>query len=325
MNIARVVLGRLGQALVVIFAVASITFFLVRLAPGDPFATAVENPNVTPEIRDQWRAAYGLDRPLGEQYARYLLALARGDLGWSFTMQRPVREALGRAIPFTLMLTGTALALSLGIGILVALIQAKAPGSAKDRALSGASLLLYSLPEFWLALVLLLVFALGLGIVPAGGAVDPLLHHRLGTWGRFVDIARHMVLPVTTLTLVAAAVVARYQRGALLDVLPEDFIRTARAKGLAENTVLYRHALRNALLPTITLVGLSLPALLTGAVFVEKIFAWPGMGLLAVNAVATRDYAVVTAVVVVAGIGVTLGSLIADVAYAVANPRLRDV
>jgi peptide/nickel transport system permease protein len=149
------------------------------------------------------------------------------------------------------------------------------------------------------------------------------MHSRMDWMGRALDTLRHLVLPAMTLTIVGAAVVARYQRGALLDVLPSDFIRTARAKGLAEPLIVRRHALRNALLPTITLLGLTIPALLAGSVFVEKIFAWPGMGLLAVNAVASRDYAMVTAVVVIAGTAVALGNLIADLLYAAADPRVR--
>jgi peptide/nickel transport system permease protein len=324
LSFARLVVARTAQAVLVVFLVATITFILIRLAPGDPFAAALENPNVTADVRAQWTRAYGLDRPVHEQYVRYLGSVARGDFGWSFSMQRPVSEAIGAALPRTVLLTGTALLLSFAIGIGLALLQARRPGSGVDRSLGGLSLLAYSIPEFWLALMLLLVFSLELGLLPAGGAADPLMHARLNWWGRVLDTGRHLVLPAATLAIVGSAVVARYQRGALLDVLPAEFIRTARAKGVSEGGVLRRHALRNALLPTITLLGLTIPTLLAGSVFVEKIFAWPGMGLLAVTAVATRDYAVVTAVVVVAGAAVAVGTLIADVLYALADPRVRD-
>jgi peptide/nickel transport system permease protein len=321
---ARLALHRTAQAIVVVYVVASLSFFLVRLAPGDPFGSAMDNPNITAEMREQWRRTYGFDRPLHEQYALYLQSLARGDFGWSFSTQRPVAEALRAAIPNTLLLAGTALLLSFAVGIGTAVLQVRRPGYFADRALSKASLLAYSIPEFWLALLLLMVFSLNLGVLPAGGAADPVLHSRMDWTGRMLDTLKHLVLPATTLTVVGAAIVARYQRAALLDVLPSDFIRTARAKGLAEPLVVRRHALRNALLPTITLLGLTIPALLAGSVFVEKIFAWPGMGLLAVNAVAARDYSVVTAVVVVAGTAVAVGSLLADLLYAAADPRLRD-
>lgn len=321
---AWLALRRGAQAVVVVFVVASLTFFLVRLAPGDPFGAAMDNPNITAEVRAQWQRSYGFDKPLPEQYALYLKAVARGDFGWSFSSQRPVSEALRAAIPNTLLLAGTALLLSFALGIGVAVLQARRPGSFTDRLLSRATLLAYSIPEFWLALLLLLVFSLNLGVLPAGGAADPVLHSRMDWLGRTLDTLKHLVLPAATLTVVGAAVVARYQRAALLDVLPSDFIRTARAKGLAEPLIVRRHALRNALLPTITLLGLTVPALLAGSVFVEKIFAWPGMGLLAVNAVASRDYAVVTAVVVIAGSAVAIGNLIADLLYAAADPRVRD-
>lgn len=324
MNLARLILARLAQAIAVIFVVATATFVLVRLAPGDPFGAVMDNPNVTAEVREQWNRSYGLDRPLPEQYARYLGAIARADFGWSFSMQRPVSEAIAAALPRTLLLTGTALFLSFAAGIAIALLQARRPGRWLDRSLGRLSLLAYSIPEFWLALMLLLVFSLELGWLPAGGAADPLLHSRMAWWGRTLDTLRHLALPATTLAVIGTAVVARYQRGALLNVLPSDFIRTARAKGVPERAVLRRHALRNALLPTITLLGLTIPTLLAGSVFVEKVFAWPGMGLLAVSAVGTRDYAVVMAVVVVAGAAVAVGTLLADLLYAVADPRVRD-
>lgn len=321
---ARLALARSAQAVVVIFVVASLTFFLIRLAPGDPFTAAMNDPGITQELRDEWRRSYGLDAPLAQQYVRYLGAVARGDFGWSFSTQRPVAEALRAAIPKTMLLAGTALLLSFAVGIGVALVQARRPGSLTDRLLNRTTLLAYSIPEFWLALLLLFVFSLKLGVLPAGGAADAVMHSRMDWMGRVLDTLRHLILPATTLTLVGAAVVARYQRGALLDVLPSDFIRTARAKGVAEPSIVRRHALRNALLPTITLLGLTIPALLAGSVFVEKIFAWPGMGLLAVNAVASRDYAMVTAVVVIAGTAVAVGNLIADLLYATADPRVRD-
>jgi peptide/nickel transport system permease protein len=324
LNIARLVVARSAQAMAVIFFVVSITFVLVRLAPGDPFAAVMDNPQITAEVRAEWGRAYGFDRPVPEQYVRYLGEVARGNFGWSFSMQRPVAEAVRDALPRTLLLTGTALLLSFAAGIGIALLQARRPGGPVDRSLSGASLLAYSIPEFWLALMLMLVFSLELGLLPAGGASSPLLHAQAGLWERTVDTLRHLALPATTLAIIGAAVVARYQRSALLNVLPSDFIRTARAKGVPERVVLRRHALRNALLPTITLLGLTLPTLLAGSVFVEKVFAWPGMGLLAVNAVATRDYAVVTAVVIVAGTAVAIGTLLADLLYVAADPRVRD-
>lgn len=319
----RYIAQRLGQAVMIVVIVAVITFVLIHLAPGDPFSAVVDNPNVSESVRATLRAQYGLDRPLPEQFLRYGEALARGELGWSFSYERPVREVLATALPNTLLLMGVALLGSFALGILVALIQVARRGSFTDHALSGISLFFFSMPDFWLAILTLLAFTYWLPIFPVGGAVDPVMHEYLGWGGRVVDRLRHLALPALTLTVLASAAVARFQRAALLDVLPADYIRTARLKGLTERQILRRHALRNALLPIITLIGLSFPALLTGAFFIEKIFAWPGMGLAVVSAIGTRDYPLVVGGVIIGSIMVALGSLLADLLYAWADPRLR--
>ena len=319
----RYIARRLAQAAVIVAIVATITFVLIHLAPGDPFSAVVDNPNVSEKVRATLRAQYGLDRPLPEQFARYIGALAHGELGWSFSHQRPVSEVLARALPNTLLLMGVALVGSFAFGILIALVQVARRGSVTDHALSGISLFFFSMPDFWLAILSLLAFTYWIPIFPIGGAVDPVMHEYLGLAGRIADRLRHLALPALTLTLLASASVARYQRAALLDVLPADYIRTARLKGLTEGEILRRHALRNALLPIISLIGLSFPALLTGAFFIEKIFAWPGMGLAVVSAIGTRDYPLVVGGVIIGSIMVTAGSLLADLLYAWADPRLR--
>lgn len=308
----------------IVAIVAAITFTLIHLAPGDPFSAVLDNPNVSEKVRQTLRAQYGLDRPLPEQFVRYVGSLARGNLGWSFSHERPVAEVLATSLPNTLLLMGVALVASFALGILVALIQVARRGSITDKALSGVSLFFFSMPDFWLALLALLAFTYWLPIFPVGGVIDPVMHEYLGWGARVVDRLKHLALPALTLTFLAAATVARYQRAALLDVLPADYIRTARLKGLTERQILRRHALRNALLPIITLVGLSFPALLTGAFFVEKIFAWPGMGFAVVGAIGTRDYPLVVGGVIIGSIMVTLGSLLADLLYAWADPRLRE-
>ena len=320
----RYIAQRLAQAAVIVAIVAAITFALIHLAPGDPFSAVLDNPKVSEAVRQTLRAQYGLDRPLPEQFVRYVNSLAHGELGWSFSHERPVREVLGSALPNTLLLMGVALVGSFVLGVLIALVQVARRGSLTDNVLSGLSLFFFSMPDFWLAILALLTFTYWLPIFPVGGAVDPVTHEYLGLGGRIVDRLRHLVLPALTLTLLASAVIARYQRAALLDVLPADYIRTARLKGLTERAILRRHALRNALLPIITLVGLSFPALLTGAFFVEKIFAWPGMGYAVVNAIGTRDYPLVVGGVIIGSIMVTLGSLHSDLLYALADPRLRS-
>jgi peptide/nickel transport system permease protein len=321
--VLRYIARRLAQAAVIVAVVAAITFVLIHLAPGDPFSAVIDNPNVSEQVRATLRAQYGLDRPLPEQFVRYVNSLAHGELGWSFSHDRSVRVVLGSALPNTLLLMGVALIGSFGLGILIALIQVARRGSVTDHVLSGLSLFFFSMPDFWLAILALLAFTYWLPIFPVGGAIDPVMHEYMGLAGRIVDRLRHLALPAITLTLLASAAVARYQRAALLDVLPADYIRTARLKGLTEAEILRRHALRNALLPIISLIGLSFPALLTGAFFIEKIFAWPGMGYAVVNAIATRDYPLVIGGVIIGSIMVTLGSLLADLLYAWADPRLR--
>jgi peptide/nickel transport system permease protein len=321
--VIRYIARRLGQAVMIVAIVAVITFVLIHLAPGDPFSAVLDNPNVSESVRATLRAQYGLDRPLPEQFLRYAGALARGELGWSFSYERPVREVLATALPNTLLLMGVALVGSFALGILVALIQVARRGSFTDHALSGISLFFFSMPDFWLAILTLLAFTYWLPIFPVGGAVDPVMHEYLSWAGRVVDRLRHLALPALTLTILASATVARFQRAALLDVLPADYIRTARLKGLTERQILRRHALRNALLPIISLIGLSFPALLTGAFFIEKIFAWPGMGFAVVSAIGTRDYPLVVGGVIIGSIMVALGSLLADLLYAWADPRLR--
>lgn len=314
-------LRRAGQGLALVLLTTTITFFLIHAAPGDPFSGLRENPRVTEAMVQAERARYGLDQPLAVQYLRFLGGVARGDLGVSFFYNRPVRELLAEHALRTAALMGIALVLGFAGGIALGALQGARPGGWFDRLTGGAAVLIAGLPDFWLALLVLLVFALTWHVLPAAGLRDPTLSASADALTRVGDLARHMVLPAGTLALLIAATVSRYQRAAILEVLPEPWIRTARAKGVAPGAVVYRHALRNALLPIVTLGGLAVPALLGGAVFVETVFAWPGMGSLAVRAVGERDYPVVVAVVLLAGAMVVAGSLLADLAHAMLDPR----
>ena len=317
----RLVAVRALHAIVVLLLVTTIAFFLMHLAPGDPFA--FENPRVPIEAREALRARFGYDRPLPEQYVRYLGAVARGDFGYSHSLNMRVSTAVGAALPRTLLLMGLALALSFGLGVRLGVFSARRRGTVAARASNALTLLLNSIPDFWLALMLLLTFAFWIPVLPAGGMRDTVMGAFMTPAQRAADLARHLVLPVSALTILATAYLARVQHAALMDVLPADFVRTARAKGLDEQQVVGRHALRNALLPMITLAGLAFPALLGGAVFVERIFNWPGMGALVVTAIALRDYAVVVACVVLGSVMVVVGNLLADIAYGIADPRIR--
>jgi peptide/nickel transport system permease protein len=311
------------QAVGVVFMVTTLTFVLIHLAPGDPIAMAFDRSGIPESVKAQWRADFGLDRPIGEQYLRWVGNVAHGDFGYSVSHRRPVRDVLADALPRTLTLVGLALVLSFALGIVVGVLQAERAGSARDRWLGRVLLVLYSVPDFWLALLVVLLFAYRLPILPAGGMVDPVLHEYLPLSGRILDRLAHLVLPVVTLTLLSAAVISRHQRTSLLNVLPSDWMRTALAKGLSWRAAVRRHALRNALLSTITLAGLSFPALAAGAVFVEKVFAFPGMGLLTVNAIGARDYPLITGGVLAISIMVAVGGLAADLAVAAADPRIR--
>jgi peptide/nickel transport system permease protein len=320
--VRRRLVARLLQSLVVIAVVTTISFLVIHLAPGDPFS--YESPDVTPAVRAHWRTLFGYDQPLSVQYGRYVVAVLHGQLGYSVHLRRPVIDALGDAVPRTLLLTGLSLGLSFLIGAGIGVVQATRRGSWFDRVASGVMLLFYSLPDFWLALMVLLAFSYWLHLLPAGGIVDPVMHDYMTGWAAALDRLRHLLLPVLSLTVLSAAAVARYQRAAMLEILPSDYIRTARAKGLPERQVIWRHALRTALTPLITLLGVFLPALLSGALFIEKVFSWPGMGLLATDAIANRDYDVVTATVIAGSVLVIVGNLLADLLQMAVDPRTRQ-
>jgi peptide/nickel transport system permease protein len=313
---ARWLLRRTAAAAAIVLAVITLVFFAIHAAPGTPFLPAADRP-LDPAVEASLRARFGLDRPLPAQFATYLGALARGDLGESFRQQRPVAAAIRDALPNTLVLAGAALLIDMALGIALGVWQAARAGRPSDTAAGAASLFLYSLPTFWLGLLLLLLFGEWLHWLPVGGVTDPVLG------GGALDRLRHLALPALTLGIAGAAGTARFQRAAMIEALRRAFVRTARAKGAAPGRVLVGHALRNALLPTITLLGLALPFLLTGSVVVETVFAWPGMGKLAADAINARDYPVVMAATIVASVMVVAGSLLADLLYAAADPRIR--
>lgn len=315
--------ARLLQALGVVVFVTTLTFVVVHLAPGDPVATMLAGPKVSEAVRNEWRAAYGLDKPIAEQYVLWVSNVLHGRLGYSIALRRPVSEVLAMALPRTLLLCGLALLLSFAIGIGVGLLQAEKPRGARDRWLGRVLLVLYSVPDFWLALLALLLFAYRLKWFPVGGITTDVTYDFLSPGGQLLDRLKHLVLPVVTLALLSSAGIARFQRAALLAVLPSDWMRTAIAKGLSWRAAVRHHAFRNALLPTITLFGLSLPVFASGAIFIEKVFRWPGMGMLTVNAIGARDYQLVTAGVLVMSVIVVVGALLADIAVAYADPRVR--
>ncbi|MGH7574930.1 MAG: ABC transporter permease [Longimicrobiales bacterium] len=324
---ASFILRRLLGAIPLLLGVATLIFFVLNLAPGDP-AALYYNPTIPPEVIDQIRRNLGLDQPIHVRYLKWLGALVTGDFGYSFARSEPVSAIVFGALPNTLILTGIALLLVFVIGVAIGVYQAVRQYSVGDSVLSVVSLFFYSMPSFWLALMLMLVLSLkahewGWPIAFPATGITSVDYDFLPLGARIGDRLMHLILPVTTLTLALAAGVARYTRGQMLEVIRQDYVRTARAKGLPERTVIFKHALRNSLIPVITLLGLYLPFLFSGAVFVEYIFAWPGMGRVIVDAIFQRDYPVVMATSFIFAAMVVAGNLLADVLYAVADPRIR--
>ena len=315
-------LRRLLSSLLLVLAVATAVFFVVRLAPGDPLAVRTLGEDVSAADRELIRGRLGLDDPLPVQYLRWLGGAARGDFGTSMVQQRPVAAVLGEALGPTLLLTAAGYALHLLLAVATALAMAARRGRWAERVLRLGGLTLWSVPTFWLGLLLIMVVGRGLGWLPLGGMRAPDADY-LPAGARLADLLRHLTLPALTLALGTFMGTARYLQAALDEALGQDYVTAARARGVPEDDILRRHALRNALLPLITLVGLHLPALLGGAVAVETVFAWPGMGRLAVEALWARDYPVIMAASVAAAAAVVAGSLLADLLYHRADPRVR--
>jgi peptide/nickel transport system permease protein len=313
-------IGRLVGGLAVVFGVVALTFALLHLAPGDP-ARHLAGPAASPDELAALRERLGLDRPLPLQFSGWLGRTIRGDWGTSLATGRPVGRMLGEAWPWTALLVSLSLALSYLLGLGVALIQVRARRRT-DTAISMVSVGLFAMPGYWLAVMLVWLFAYQLRLLPAFGATG-LDADFLTRGGRLADGFRHLILPLATLSLIGLGGAARFARGALFDVRDEPFLLAARARGLSERRVLIGHLLRNALGPVVTLLGLSLPALFSGAVFVEGIFAWPGVGRILIDGVQARDYPVVMAAVTVSAILVVLGNLLADLLRYWVDPRVQ--
>ena len=318
---------RLLGAVPLVLGIATIIFFLVNLAPGDPVLRFV-NPNMSPETQEQIRVNLGLDQPIPVRYVRWLGALARGDLGYSFNLNRPVLDIIKELLPNTLLLSFTAIGVAFFLGISLGIVQAVRQYSWLDSISSIVSLFFYSMPSFWLALMMVLVFGLFAyqGDWPIQFPPSDIQHVNYAFFSpgeKVLDRLWHLTLPATSLALVLAAGIARYTRTSMLEVIRQDFVRTARAKGLSEPVVILKHALRNGLIPVITLLGLYLPFLFSGTVFIESVFAWPGMGKLVVDAILQRDYPVVMGGTLIFAMMVVVGNLVADVLYAVVDPRIR--
>jgi peptide/nickel transport system permease protein len=325
----RYALRRTLEAVPLLLGVATLVFFMLHLAPGDPTAMYI-GPGMSPEAMDNVRRNFGLDDPLLTRYFRWLSSFLMGDFGYSLTAGMPVRDRILMALGNTTILASGALVLSFLAGILIGVVQAIRQNSILDSALNVLTLFFHSMPSFWLAIMLILVFSVGAGALwewpisfPVSGVTSS-GYEMMDPLSRVMDRVHHLILPLLALTLVLTGGISRYVRSSMLEVIHQDYIRTARAKGLSERDVILKHALRNALIPVVSLLGLYLPLLLSGAVFVEVVFAWPGMGKLMVDGIASRDYPVVLAGTFLFGTMVVLGNLVADLLYGVVDPRIRQ-
>lgn len=307
------VVRRCLQSLVVLLGVTILVFGMEHLLPGGP-VRAILGFHANPASIAAFKSQYGLNRPVPEQYVDWLGQLLQGNLGYSYKQGESVVALVGQALPNTLILVGVSLLLAVAIGVPVGVVQASRRNRVDDYAVSTIALVLYSMPSFLLAVLLIVVFSIAIPVLPSLGPSSqaPLLAQ-----------LPNLVLPIATLTLVNVALFSRYARSSTIDALLAEYVRTAKAKGASPRRVLVRHAARNSLLPVITLLGLNLPAVVGGAVIVESIFNYPGMGLLFWKAATNEDFPVMLGVSVVVGAGVVLGSLLADILYAVIDPRIR--
>lgn len=312
---------RILSSLLVVFLLVSAVFFIVRLAPGDPLDDVLVESLGQVE-KDLMRQRLGLDGGIFQQYLKWMGGFVTGDWGSSLRQNRPVAEILGEALVPTLILTVSSyiLYLLLALGAALAMVQTR--GKWVDRIIQGSGLILYSLPGFWFSLMMIMLFSRQLGWLPTGGMSSS--DAEFMSWPmRQWDFFLHGIMPISVLGLGSFMGMARFLRSSIEDVMGRDFILAARSRGLSEKQVLWKHALPNALLPAITLVGMGVPFLLGGAVVVEVVFAWPGMGRVTVEAIGARDYPVIMATTVVASLAVVAGSLLADILYRFADPRIR--
>lgn len=311
----RYLARRLLQTTVLLLVVSAVVFAIIIQAPGGPSIMLDRSMDAAEMAR--MRAALGLDKPVHVQYVRWLGYVLRGNLGHSYQAGLPVAEIILEMLPNTLVLSAAALAISLAVAIPAGVISAARPYTALDHTVTFLCFFGISVPVFWYGLMLIVLFSIVLGWLPAGGM------HTIGEPRSLIDLARHIILPAIVLGTANMALFARYTRSSTMAVLKQDFVRTARSKGLTEHTVLYRHALRNALITIVTVVGLQLPRLVGGAAITETVFAWPGMGSLAVRAAFERDYPMIMGITLVVSSVVALSNLLVDIVYVYLDPRIR--
>jgi len=322
MHTLTLIAKRLAYALGLIFAVLTINFALIHAAPGDPaMVIAGEMGGADQATLDQIRRTYGLDKPILEQYATYVGRALRGDLGQSYLYNQPVTTLIMQRLPATVLLVLTALLTAILVGTLVGVWASKRPHSMGSGAVTVMSLVGYSMPTFWTGILLVILFGKIIPILPIAGMRDVRIYG--GWWVTTLDVLHHLILPAFTLAIVYMAQYSRLSRASMLEVLGSDYIRTARAKGLAERLVIWKHALRNALMPVVTIAGLQFGNLISGAVLVETVFSWPGLGTLAFDSILGRDYPTLLGVLFFSSVLVIVANQLTDLAYRWIDPRLR--
>jgi len=321
MNLLRFLAGRLAKGILVLFAIAILNFFLIHAAPGDPATILAGESGMADEVLlRQLRERFGLDKPLAHQLWLYIKGYATLDLGFSFRQQRPVLDLILDRLPATLLLTGAAFTVSLAVGVGLGILAARKVGRWSDSFITTMALVFYATPLFWVALMAQIVFSLKFGLLPNVG------YETIGAgytgFARMRDVGSHLIMPAMTLGLFFAALYARMMRASILEVAGADFVKTARAKGLAPFVVTRRHVARNAVLPVVTLAGLQAGQLVGGAVLTETVFAWPGIGRLMFDALVQRDYSVLLGVFFVSSAMVVLFNIVTDIVYRIADPRI---
>ncbi len=331
----RFVLTRVGLVIPTFVGITLLTFAMIRLVPGDPIELLAGERGVSPERHAELRAAYGLDKPMLEQYWIYVKGILGGDLGKSIVTRQPVIDEFFTLFPATVELSACAMAFAILVGLPVGVLAAVRRGSVFDHTVMGAALTGYSMPIFWWGLLLIILFSGTLGWTPVSGRIsllyffEPVTGFMLidsllsGEKGAFASAVSHLVLPAIVLGTIPLAVIARQTRSAMLEVLGEDYVRTARAKGLAPRRVIGVHALRNALIPVITVIGLQVGVLFAGAVLTETIFSWPGIGKWLIDSISRRDYPSVQGGILLIATTVILVNLLVDLVYGLVNPRIR--
>lgn len=316
MNFSVYLTRRILSSIPLLLGVSIILYAVLHLAPGGPTDVYADNPSVSPEALKNLERELGLDQPVPIQYLRWLQALLKGEWGYSIRSGRPVTADISERVGPTLALGGTAFALALLVALPLGILSALRRYSAVDYTFTFLSFLGISMPIFWLALMLQALFAINLRLLPSAGL------ETIGD-GSFVDRLRHLILPASILAVANIASWGRFVRSSMLDVLGLDYIRTARAKGLSERVVTYRHALRNALVPVVTVIALDFAAILSGAVITETIFAWPGMGRLFIEAMNGRDYPVLMALLMIGSFALIVTNILTDLVYSLIDPRIR--